>query len=185
MKKLFLLIAILAISSSSAFAQFMNTQPQTAAPNTSTTVKSNAAGEKSPALAGLLSFVIPGAGQFYNGESSKAWVDLGVQVGCGVVAIVGSRVAANAVIKNSTAGYYVGLALTGLAGVGALVNEITSIIDAVNSAKKINIANGYAYFETEKGTLLGVSPALVSTSLALNGNPDLNIAPGMKFSVRF
>lgn len=185
MKKLLVLIAIIAISSSSAFAQFMNTQPKTTTSNTSSVVHNNGAHEKSPALAGLLSFVIPGAGQFYNGESSKAWVDLGTQIGCAVLAGVGSSVATNAALNGSDGVYYVGLAVTGLSGIVALVNGVSSITDAVKTAKKINFENGYAFIETEKGTQLGVSPSVVSTNLAFNGSSNLNIAPGMKFSIRF
>lgn len=185
MKKLLVMVTILVITSSSAFAQFMNTQPQTTTSNTSSVVHNNGAGEKSPALAGLLSFVIPGAGQFYNGESSKAWADLGTQIGCAVLAGVGSSIATNAAINGNEAVYYVGLAVTGISGIVALVNEITSISDAVKSAKRINFENGYAFIETEKGTQLGISPSVVPTSLAFNDSSNLNLAPGMKFSIRF
>ncbi len=44
--------------------------------------------KKSPLAAGVMSYFMPGLGQFYNGEERKGWIDLGTQVG-GFAALLG------------------------------------------------------------------------------------------------
>ena len=100
--------------------------------------------EKSPVLAGALSFIFPGVGQFYNGH---IWAGVGFVVGA-----LGSGFLMGA-----------GLAVLSpeimLAGVGVLaVVYVSSIVHAVIGAERVNMQRGYAL---GKGRYLNIEPAVL------------------------
>lgn len=95
--------------------------------------------KREPVLAGVLSAVIMGAGQAYNGE----WLKAGLFFGGGLVLGGGTLVALNA--DDCNYGDSCGLAI-GL-GVAYLGLYVWNIVDAVLSAKKINRGLGVAGLE--------------------------------------
>ena len=86
-----------------------------------------AGGQKSPFLAGALSFFVPGTGQFYNEEWGKGAIHL-------VVAVGGSTMLAAGGGGSVTVA---GFALS-------VTNLVWSVVDAPISASRINKARGYA-----------------------------------------
>lgn len=183
MKKIILTVAITIMACTSAFAQFMNTgttapaQQGMRAPQQSYGVS-----EKSPAVAGLLSFVLPGAGQFYNGENSKGWSDIAWQVGGYVATGIGSGIV---VSSYSDGGIILGtiLMIGGIVVCG--VNGITSIVDAVSSAKRINYENGYAVFDLGEGVSLGIAPEMAYNHPEYSVGMKNEFNAGLKMSLSF
>ncbi len=72
---------------------------------------------------GIASAVIPGLGQFINGDTGKGFTFLGIAVGAATV----SRIAYS---KNRTI-----LPLVIIGSIGYLANKVFSVIDAVKNAK--------------------------------------------------
>jgi TM2 domain-containing membrane protein YozV len=109
---------------------------------------------KSPFLAGFLSFLIPGVGQFYNNDY------------VGGAIFLGADWLSFSLLLSSLTGYYtddrnetaVLLAIT------SVTIKIWSIINAYKTAKKVNKARGYYI---GNGTYLNVSPTLIKPDLAL------------------
>lgn len=121
---------------------------------------------KSPALAGILSFFIPGAGQFYNGH-----------IGAGVGFLLGAGFSYGLAIGAAEAG---NAELTLLFLCTTLAVDIWAIVHAVKGAKRENIARGYA----ANGHRLDISPIILSApSYAHNGRHAG--AYGMSFGMRF
>ena len=95
--------------------------------------------KKDPTVAFLLSFLIPGGGQFYNGESGKGTVQL--------LGAVGGLALAVAYLPASVNTEFFSVE-TGNAGVSALgigvtlASAIWSMIDAPMSAQRINQQQG-------------------------------------------
>jgi len=92
--------------------------------------------EKSPFLAGFLSFLIPGVGQFYNGD-----------VGGGFLFLGGNIVFNSIWMSSAKTDYYGNVEINGsqfaIGFIGALAINVWSIVDGVQGAKKVNIARGY------------------------------------------
>ena len=87
---------------------------------------------KSPGLAGVLSFIWPGAGQIYNEEGEKAATMIGLHL-LGLVLLVA------AVEDNDDFGDRDNDDVLGVFGLVAILgNGIYSIVDAVNSTQRIN-----------------------------------------------
>lgn len=78
--------------------------------------------EKNPAAAGLFSFLIPGAGQVYNGQAGKGVFFLGSAIG---LLWLGSDTE-----EGSTSSTLYGVAYIG--------NWVWSIVDGVRTAKRMN-----------------------------------------------
>ena len=107
---------------------------------------------KNPGTALLWSLLIPGGGQFYNGEAGKGILMLGMSVGFDVLSAIGSSMY---VYDYSSGGIL--LELVGLAGV--IGTSIWSMVDASNSAKKLNFQNGLGLnFKLDKNTDLALQP---------------------------
>ena len=115
--------------------------------------------EKSPALAFVLSFLLPGAGQYYNGDVVKGVLQTGLVITGWVVALTTyeeeesgeyyySGLYYTIYSSEKTAGVYIGVGIA----VGAWV---WSMIDAPISASNINKRRRQQYyghlFETEIG----------------------------------
>ena len=119
-------------------------------------------GAKNAAAAGALSFLLPGGGQFYNGESDKGLMHLAGMV---VAVSTMSSGADDCVYDDNCAAYYVG-------ALSAATIGIYSIVDAVRSARRINAGNGFA---------LSVSPSLER----VRAGPNLfDQRAGTRFGVR-
>lgn len=102
--------------------------------------------EKNPGLALLFSLLIPGGGQYYNGETSKGVTMTGIGLG----AIVLTTVAANEGASE----------LSAIGSLIALGNSIWSMIDAPISANRINRQNaiGLINLDLGNGNYLSLSP---------------------------
>jgi len=133
--------------------------------------------EKSPFLAGFLSFLIPGVGQFYNGDVGAGFLHLGCN-------IIFNSMWMSAV--NSRSDYYYGdtfvevdngKILIGL--FGALTVNIVSIVHAVDGAKKVNTARGYRLGDN---TYLKIQPTIIPQNNLLTG---VDYAYGMNLSLSF
>ena len=104
--------------------------------------------QKSPFLAGTASFLVPGVGQFMNGDTGKGWLMFGLNaVSVGFIAIA----------TNGDANFigYTGLVL--FAG-----DHIWSMLDAAKTAKSINLSRN-----------IGLNVPL-KNGLQFNIRPDVN-----------
>ena len=115
--------------------------------------------EKSPALAGILSYLFPGAGQFYYGNNKLGKTDLAEHITCLVLTEGGKY------LYNRFEGENDEVAATGLRCyvVGLIwgaVNQICSIVDAVKGAKAFNHENGYTMYDVGGGVSVGARPQL-------------------------
>ena len=116
--------------------------------------------EKNPQLAMLFSFIIPGAGQVYNGQTIKGGMYFGGAVSgivvwsnFNTVSSSGDILSGNFNVKGPSPIRYVGLLIWAGAWIG-------SIYDAGKSANEINKKNGYGHlieFGDER-VVLGVDP---------------------------
>ncbi|MBO4443848.1 MAG: hypothetical protein J5814_03645 [Bacteroidaceae bacterium] len=152
-------------SDGSIFVYKMDEVERTAAEEA--VVQAPVASEKSPALAGILSFLLPGAGQFYYGNNQLGWIDLGEEVAAILLLRIGANLYSNNVAATNQHVSYVneGLARTGLSMVLAGViwgsaNEICSIVNAVKGARAVNRENGYAMIDVGNGVSVGCRPSL-------------------------
>ena len=138
--------------------------------------------EKSPALAGILSYLFPGAGQFYYGNNQLGWTDLYEHVAC-LVLVEGGRQLVARTNNDEIALYGAGMILVG--GVWGVVNQICSIVDAVKGTKRVNRENGYAMFDVGGGVSVGARPQLTyeRPEYAMQVPGTLNA--GMGFRITF
>lgn len=115
---------------------------------------------RSPFVAGMLSCVCPGAGQFYNKEKEKGWEYMGVTWGS---LIAGGFVLNWAENTKDDGDWAMGILAGGyLIGIGA-TTWFTSVIDAGSSAKMINQGGPLVYPEGYKRK----SPIIAGTLSAL------------------
>ena len=140
--------------------------------------------EKSPALAGILSYLFPGAGQFYYGNSRMGWIDFSEHVTCLVMMELGQRIY-NANVDTNTDNAAVGLSMYLVGTVWGVVNQICSIVDAVKGTKRVNRENGYAMFDVGGGVSVGARPQLTyeRPEYAMQMPGTLNA--GMGFRITF
>ncbi|MCL2651493.1 MAG: hypothetical protein FWD60_10780 [Candidatus Azobacteroides sp.] len=120
--------------------------------------------KKSPFLAGFLSFIIPGVGQFYTGDIGGGFLCMGTNIICNTVWMTAK--------DNST--FTIGF-------VSALVIEILATTDAWATAKNVNRARGYYL---GKNAYLNVNPTLLKTNDYTQQNFK-NSACGISFTVSF
>lgn len=92
--------------------------------------------EKNPAVAFVLSFLLPGGGQFYNGEHKKGYIMLGGALGGVVLMFVGFAEFVEGF--GSTAEETGGGGKAGLGMLGVVGCSLWSMIDAPIAANKIN-----------------------------------------------
>lgn len=132
---------------------------------------------KSTFAAGLLSFLIPGAGQLYATNWDKgwgfiAWTFLGYPIGIGIV---------SSIVDYD--GFMAGL--TALSIVHLIVG-IYSIVDAVDVAKQVNINNGYLSFQIGDKARLGVRPEFsYNNIMKTNGTMSSGFTTGLGVSLNF
>ena len=87
----------------------------------------------SPALAGLCSFLIPGMGQMISGEPGRGLGYLGGSAACYVTFVL------SCVSASGTGAPYYATTLALVSGIGFVVVNISSIVDAVRVAKVKNM----------------------------------------------
>lgn len=121
---------------------------------------SSMVGYKNPTTAWALSFLIPGGGQFYNGETGKGALMLGSYVvSAGVFWFVSWPIGA----------------------AGMLATAIWTQVDAPMSANRINRQNGLA-LALGDGVTLGMNPTVIHTSDFGMGN---SLASGLNITLSF
>lgn len=133
--------------------------------NRSGNYSNSTVGYRNPTTAWAYSFLIPGGGQFYNGETGKGVAMLGIYAGS-----VGCFILGLDVYPLS----YVGL-------VGMLATAIWTQVDAPTSANRINRQNGLA-LALGDGITLGMNPTLMSTADLGMGN---SLASGLNITLSF
>ena len=155
-------------------------------------VQAPVASEKSPAVAGLLSFLIPGLGQFYYGNDSGGWTDLGEAVAADALLIGGYlTMGVNAVRYQETERpMYLRKARTGAvlclgAAVWGAANGIYSIVDAVRGTRAVNRENGYAMIDVGNGMSVGCRPTLSYEVLEYACHMPGGLSTGMSFRIAF
>ena len=142
---------------------------------------------KDPAVAFLFSVLLPGGGQYYNGETRKGVVMTSV----GVLSFVGMAVsAANITLSyDSYYGYYdfdansgavAGLVLCALVYAG---NSLWSMIDAPISANRINKENSLLSWNIGKNTNLSIQPDINLISYSPMGNTMFSPSYGAKLTL--
>ena len=139
--------------------------------------------EKSPALAGILSYLFPGAGQFYYGNKTLGRTDLAEHVTC-LVLMEGGQLLYNNysetnkdVAMTGSRMYLVGL-------IWGTVNQICSIVDAVKGTKAVNRENGYAMYDVGGGVSVGARPQLTyeRPEYAMQVPHSLNAGMGIRIA---
>ena len=94
---------------------------------------------QSPGLAGVLSFIWPGAGQIYNGEGEKAATMIGLQLlGLGLIVVASEDNEGGHDFDSDDA-------IGAIGAIAILGNYVYSIVDAVNSAQRINLQREQEY----------------------------------------
>lgn len=164
--------------------------------------------KKSPWAAGIMSYIMPGLGQFYNGEERKGWIDLGTQVGGYAATLIGLALA------MEYAGYYdydyyedyyceedgyppyeyiegnrflsgVGVVLLTAGVITIYANAIHSIVDAVKSSKRINAENGYVMYQINDRCAFGMQPSIAYERPQYLQGSKPEFSAGMNFKLTF
>jgi len=129
--------------------------------------------KKSPFLAGFLSFLIPGVGQFYNGDIGGGFLYMGCN-------IVSNAVWMSSIKTDSYGNTSIDQTqfTTGL--ICALIINIGSIVNAAQVANRVNIARGY---NLGKNAYLNIQPTRIKQNNLLTTGKDY--AYGMSLCVNF
>jgi TM2 domain. len=148
--------------------------------------------KKEPGMAGFLSFLVPGVGQFYYGNNHAGWIDLGEAVVSDAMIIGGYlSCGVNAVRYQETGRLmYQSKAETGacicIAGaIWSLINGIWSIVDAVKGTYAVNRENGYAMFNVGGGVSVGARPQLTYEQSEYAMQLPASLSAGMSFRIAF
>ena len=120
---------------------------------------------KSPALAGVLSWIIPGVGSYYAGHNGHGTIHLGIAIGSYIVMIAGATSAVDD-CSSFDSTYDCGSGGLGLAAAGwvmYLVNDVWSIFTAVGDAREFN-KNAAGNQGARPGRVVGelVVPAIIN-----------------------
>lgn len=137
---------------------------------------------RNPTTAFLWSFILPGAGQFYNGQYGKGLLMLGIDAAAlGAVALFGTSsnyysdyYGYEYYYSEINSFYYIGLGIVA-------VNTLWSMFDAARSANKLNTKNGLSLnFKLNRNTDLTLQPDFKLDGL---GRGIINPTLGAKFSL--
>jgi TM2 domain-containing membrane protein YozV len=118
--------------------------------------------EKSPFLAGFLSFIIPGVGQWYNGDIGGGFFYLGCNI-----------LTNSILLEQLSEGNDVTLFFF-----CSLTVEICATIDAAIIAKRVNVARG---FRIADNTYLKIVPTMIQSDLAKGERYDLGLSLKLNF----
>lgn len=131
---------------------------------------------KSPLAAGILSALIPGAGQLYASGFQSGWRYLAWD-------FIGYPVLGFTTLLLPVETWLVSWTLLGIAHT---VVWVTSIIDAVNEANDVNFLNGYVSFPLGDKARLGVRPEFsYNNQMMPNGGFAPQFTSGVGFSLSF
>ncbi len=119
-------------------------------------------GKKSAWGSGIASLIIPGLGQFINGDIGGGFVFLGSNLACNLIRL-------NAEDQNTAS----------IAAIAGIAVNILSVVNAAQIAKKVNIARGY---QLANNTYLQIQPTIIPQS---NLFANIDYAYGMNFRVTF
>ena len=139
--------------------------------------------EKSPALAGILSYLFPGAGQFYYGNKTLGWTDLAENVTC-LVLMEGGKLLYNNYAETNKDVAMTGSRMYVIGLIWGVVNQICSIVDAVKGTKAVNRVNGYAMYPIGNGVSVGARPQLTyeRPEYAMHVPSSLNAGMGIRIA---
>jgi hypothetical protein len=128
--------------------------------------------DRSPFLAGFLSWVVPGIGQFYNGQAGKGVTFLLVDIASSSCVYYGAQ-------NENDVCLYV--------GVGCIFfDTLISIIDASTTAHRLNIQNGYTGINLNRNTFLGIKPDFcLNTSSYTMCKSKISPSYGASISLKF
>lgn len=154
---------------------------------------STAMSERSPFVAGLLSWIVPGAGQFYNGQRRKGWSNLGLHLGSSIIMGIGTGLMSSSYSYDYYDGdynydesqYTTGVTFMIVGGVILFVNGINSIVDAVKSAKNINVEKGFVMYSFNENCAFGIQPAVTYEKPQYMLGSKAELAAGMNFKLTF
>jgi|GEM_PF-3886622 len=169
-----LLIVILFICTGRASAQIVEEEEITHTPQVTYQYR-----DKSPALAALFSVLLPGGGQYYNGEIGKGIAFTATSVGGylgGFVFLVA------ALVPEDGNDLFAGLGLA--CWVVSIGSHIWSIVDAPISANKINQKNRMLSWDLGDGMNLSLRPD-VRISEVYQGHKAFSPSYGTKISFTF
>lgn len=148
--------------------------------------------KKEPGLAGFLSFLIPGIGQFYYGNNHAGLIDLGEALAsdamiiggylsCGINALRYQETGRLMYQSKAETGAYICIAGT----VWSLINGIWSIVDAVKGTMAVNRENGYAMYDVGGGVSVGARPQLTYEHPEYAMHMPNSLNAGMSFRIAF
>ncbi len=130
--------------------------------------------KKEPALAMVLSLLLPGTGQFYNGEYKKGAIQMGMFFGG--AAIMFAFYPEEVLFGDHDSEFNGEDAIALLGGLIALGGYVWSATDAPKSASRINKENGWAFAPQISDNLY-----LTITDLQI----DNEVTPGVKLLLKF
>ena len=138
------------------------------------------AGPKSPAVAGLLSFLIPGVGSYYAGYATHGTTHLLVGLGSAGVSLIGFGMAVTTCLfscspeEEAAEAAWTGVFLVGFAAY--TVNWVWSVVTAVGDANRYNrvVGGGVASWIQPDVRVLTSTPTAFST-LAPRTGPRLGL----------
>jgi|GEM_PF-6168170 len=117
---------------------------------------------KSPLLAGLLSLVVPGSGQLYNGKTGSAIFYLVTNVSCNLIM--------KSAVKSGDQDLY------NLAYASGLGINLFAVIDACTGANKVNFDRGYrSDVKVRVSPYVGRNPDLMASSNRSGNNYGLSL----------
>jgi hypothetical protein len=126
-----------------------------------------------PAVAGLVSCLIPGLGQMITGEGGRGVAFLGGFAGCALISLIGSSMSDNDINSGGYGTKGSGLMALGLIGMMAV--DIWAIIDAIHVAK----VNDLAWrAKTKSGNSLRITPHIGSLQ-------SQKVRMGLSLKIRF
>ncbi len=126
---------------------------------------------RSPAAAWALSSLLPGLGQFYNGD---------IGPGIGMLVCFGGGITMMTIGISGTGS----IGLMAIGGLLATCTYLASMIHAPIRANRLNLMNGWLSFEVGRRGSFGMSPALVLAGHGTGGG-RLHPGPGVNLSLRF
>jgi len=127
---------------------------------------------KSPFIAGFLSAIVPGVGQFYNGDVDAGFFFMGCNILCNSIWM-------SAITTDSYGDVYVDGNRFTIGFVGAIVVNVCSIVNGVKVAKRVNRARNYYFGDN---THFKIQPAIIPEHHPLTGR---EYAYGMNLSLNF
>ena len=133
-------------------------------------------------LSGILSFLVPGAGQFYYGNDKQGWIDLSETIVTGVTMWGCQQYVANT--KSESGAATAGLIYLS-AGIWYVVNDICSVVNAIKGTRAVNRENGYAMIDVGNGVSVGCRPSFGYEVPEYACHMPGSLSTGMSFRIAF